>query len=289
MGKRIGNTFVIVFTLLFMSALYPKASVRLDILHSDGRSLKQAGVGVPFLMQITIENGGKNIESIEVAGINKFNIESRGSSTQMTTVNGVSSVKKKYNYLLRIDKEGSYTIGPAKIKIDEKKVQTNAVKLKVVEKVSQKNNSKYAWLDMIATKQNIFLGENVTIGIRFFYIPNDIKLLDLEPPKFSDVEVAQVRGPFPKKATVRGKEVSYIEWQVMITPEKDGTIIIPPAKALYKKVEQRQFRGGFADLFDMGFERKEMYSNPLKLTVEPLPPYSEPIQGVGHIEQFSRP
>src|SRR5437660_1604292 len=124
MVRRIGKFFLLLSAMLIHAQ---EPSITISIHDPNGAPLSQAVVGVPFNVQVTIVADELKGQAPVVAGLKSFQVDNYGlQSTIHSSINGVSSTKKIFGYLVRIDKEGSYKLGPASIMIDNKKVISNS-------------------------------------------------------------------------------------------------------------------------------------------------------------------
>ena len=109
-----------------MSTTLCAVPVELKIKSLDGAPLETAGIGVPFLVEVTAA-GRDTYQKPKIAGLDKFQVQTAG--IRVFTVNGDTS--STYTYKVRIDQPGSFVIGPAVLSIDGVQSQSKAVRISV--------------------------------------------------------------------------------------------------------------------------------------------------------------
>src|SRR5262245_25157582 len=137
MGKIVGNGCF--FILLFSVALL-NANISLRVLDTDRSPLVQAGVGRPFLIEVSLQDVRTIGQPPVVKGLDQFVV--RNSGVRITTMN--SKVTAKYTFEVAIDKPGTYTIGPAMVTDKNQQESSQTVRLIVGNEQieSKKNNEK---------------------------------------------------------------------------------------------------------------------------------------------------
>jgi hypothetical protein len=272
MVKKIGS-FLLISIALYTTAA--QGAFALRALDLNGQSLEKGAVGVPFALELVITDQQHVQSSPAIKGLEKLHIQEQGLvSTIQTVINGVRSHKKVYRYIVRADKEGTYTLGPATIGGEK----SNSISLQV----GKHQEIAQGALSLKIDKQHAYVGEPLEFKIRF-YPTQSSTLKGLSQPDFSNFFADELEGPTTGIETTQKGTVNYLEWKTLLYPKKTGEIIIPAIYAQYR--EQRMHnRGGFdmfSSLFDAAFDQKNIYSNSLTLMIEPLPLYHEPVFAVG--------
>ena len=264
------------------------AQVRLNVQTMDGRPLVQAGIGQPFMLEVVREGASSQLSSPDIKGLEPFVVKNSG--LQMRTSNGVSTVK--YQYILRSDSSGTFTIGPAILSIGNQRVYSNQITLLVdtieqakKEVVAATKNKEPAFMRLKLDKQNVVVGEKIVGTIRFYSADGSILFHDLHVPDFSAIglDVCPHSSPEQSVEQINGHSYSYAEWSWCGYPTKEGEIVVP---AYWAEYFTNQARGGF---FSQFFNRvfKRVYSNAVTLTVDPLPDTTKKVDAVGHYIHFN--
>lgn len=287
LAQRIGKLFLLLFA---TTLLYADPQVSVQVTDANGYETESIGVGIPFLITVEVsgETGGATSPELEVYP--PIHLQSSGTSSSIRTMNGNTSVKKQYRYQSRIDNEGSYTVGPARVEKDGKEFFSEKVELKVSQKQVLPESREAAFLKIETSKQQLFVGEKVSFSLRFYYANNDVRIEGIENPVFDGFKSTKLKGPKTGKETVDGVVYRYQEWYSVLYPKELGEVVIPAVNAQVS-VAMPQARGA-NDLFSfmdqmMGgrSQRQVMYSNAITLKVKPLPQNESETGAVG---RFSR-
>ncbi len=282
MVKKIGNAFL---ALMFMMSCHAQdTSVALDVLNQHGRPITEIGVGVPFLIEATI-SGNEQTTAPVIDRLKSLHIEDQGLvSTIKTTINGVSSNKKVYRYVVRADKLGTFTIGPARVRTSNREVRSHAVSVSVVA-VPKATNDQEAVIRLYCDKDQIYVGQKVSFTIRFYY-QKGVSLIGISEPQVPGAQPLQ--GPFSGVDAIDGQRMNYLEWRSSYFPTTVGTITIPAVRAAYKipRTQQTHAFDFLSSFFDTGFEQKYVYSNGVSLSVDSLPDAGEDATAIGSFDNF---
>lgn len=289
LAQRIGRLFLFLF---ITSALYANPHVSIQITDANGYETESVGVGVPFLITVEVagESGGSTSPELEVYP--PIHLQASGTSSSIRTINGNTSVKKQYRYQSRIDNEGSYAIGPARVQKDGKEFVSEKVELEITHKQAVPELRQAAFLKIETSKQQVFIGEKISFSLRFYYANNDVRIEGIENPTFEGFKATKLKGPKTGKETIEGVIYRYQEWQCVLYPKEVGEVVIPAVNAQVS-VATSQARGA-NDLFSfmdqmMGgrSQRQAMYSNAVSLDVKPLPQDESATNAVGRFSGFT--
>ena len=123
--KRIASIFIILSIALMGFA---------DDVVFQANAPKQVVQGQPFQLTYTINQRAGNIEPPEFTGFDYLAGPYTSTSQSSTFVNGkfTSTYQQQYTYTLKAQKEGTFTLGPATIKVGSKQFTSNGVRLTVL-------------------------------------------------------------------------------------------------------------------------------------------------------------
>src|SRR5690349_1709607 len=107
MASVVGN--YLLYTLLFFFFPQLNASISLHITDMSGQQLQEVGVGEPFLMVVVLSESNVDHQEPTIKGLQDFYVKRVG--YRLATINGKKSLH--YTYQIRIDKAGTFVIGPA--------------------------------------------------------------------------------------------------------------------------------------------------------------------------------
>ena len=95
---------------------------------------KQVVVGRPFQLTYSVNQRSRDLRAPEFTDFDVLSGPYTSTSSSTSFVNGkrTSSYEQTYTYMLMAQKEGTFTIGPATIKVDGENVQSNGVRIQVL-------------------------------------------------------------------------------------------------------------------------------------------------------------
>ncbi len=294
MDKKIGN--YLLPTVLFLSfLLHAESSVSLRVLDQNGRSLKEAGIGIPFLVEVEVTSSTREEQQQPQLTIPPdLHVVHRGTSSSVRSINGSTTIQHSYSYQAVSDQEGTFIIGPATIHLGKKHGQkSNTVTIKVgteQKRTVSENKRVDVFVELRAATLEPYVGQAVPFFIRFYSASDGAHLEQLQEPTFKGFKHTALQGPATGNATVNGVAYQYLEWKSMLFPTQEGRLVIPSLLA-YVTIPVQQPRGRM-DMFNLvnhmfgSGKTEQVYSNALTLQVKKLPPCESLITAVGKFTSF---
>ncbi len=224
------------------------------------------------------------------------------SSSSMQIINGQRSVQTSLTYVLVTYEEGTHHIPPAKININGKVYESNAIDIDVVSSGSNDQQgtngikeNRNVYLTATVDKQEAYVGEKVTVSYKLF---SKITLnnLNLEKgPELNGFWSHDIKSIYDKieikREIINGEPYNTTTLQqTILYPQRSGTLTIDPMKL--KLVVTVQNEGGsrrsFFDQFFGGYEQKEVVvaSQPIEIEVKPLPSANKRTDFTGAVGDF---
>jgi len=163
---------LVLFSLLCSSyVLCVESNVSLFIQDMDQKSLHQVEKGVPFLLQIVVENMDGVKSPGNVTGLEHFQVSPHGSSQSTRIINGHRSERKSFSYVLRADTVGTFQLGPLSVPDKDGNVVTSApIQVVVGDKAVVHSVSKAPFfLETQVDKKSLYIGQELIVKIRFYY------------------------------------------------------------------------------------------------------------------------
>lgn len=275
----------------FCVALYVNAvPVELKITSLDGAPLESAGVGVPFLVEVKTE-GRDTTQKPHIAGLGTFQVQQAG--MRVYSLNGQTT--SSFTYKVRIDKAGSYVIGPAELYIDGVRAQSKAMRLTVadtqvidqayVKKV--RANEQDILVQLSVDKTKAYVGERIKITLACIGRKDKVELSHMDEPVLSEFNKGAKSGPDIENITMNGVACFKVSWVWDIYAKKAGQCIIPAVGADYNvESEVTGSLALFSPFFRTRIERKRTYSNACAVQVQELPAYQGHVDAVGKFVKF---
>lgn len=277
-----------------MSALPIYAALSLQLTDMQGEQIEEAQVGEPFLMIVCATESDEQLGELSIKGMQDFFVRRVGQ--RLMTINGNKSAQ--YTYQVRIDKAGTYTLGPAvdantqeKSKTVHLKVQAATDKPKQQSNRTTKTDNKKVepvllrlWVD----NDTVYVGQKVKALLRFYYPEDDaitIEQVIAEDP--TSVVMTEKKGPVKGSQEIEGKRYIFCEWSWDMFPSEAGQVVIPAYSLDYAKhLPMDKYLSGWAALLGPRYEHKKLYSNAITLQVKPLPQTDKEVHAVGQFWQY---
>jgi hypothetical protein len=229
-------------------------------------------------------------------------------SQSMTSVNGNTSVSFSYSYELLAVKEGEYTIGPATIVVNGRRLSTKPITIKVVkgQPVPQNRNaqtgpdntindnnisdlSKSVFIRAIVNKTNVYQGEQLTVSYRLY---TRVSIVNAQPDKLPDLNgfFAEDTKSLQQQSQWRVEVYNGIRYNVtdikqsILFPERSGDLTVDP----FGMTLDVRTGDDFDQLFGSAREFKtRAQSKPVIIHVKPLPGTGKPSDFSGAVGNFS--
>ncbi len=284
--------------------IYTQGSIRLSAKSViDESPLTQLGKGEPFYLDVTADAIDAHKKPV-INGIEKFRTE----AGHYVVFNNNGDVSVKQRSKIYIDQPGSYTLGPATSSdATGATVQSNTVTITVSaeptaavqrqaasapaahqnrQQQQTRQTTPKALLRLTTDKKEIFIGETVTLALKFYGQHGLVQLGDtVQPPDLKAFNASAPHGPDASFAVMDNTEYEVLAWEWELQPRKTGTLTIPPTVAEY--LEQENVFPGFGAFgFPFMSRRYQVKSNQCDLVVKPLPPYNGPGAPVTLIGNF---
>ena len=104
---------------------------------------KQVIVGKPFQLTYTVNQRSRDLRAPEFTDFDVLSGPYTSTSSSTSFVNGrrTSSFEQTYTFMIMAQKAGTFTIGPATVKVDGENVQSNGVRIQVLPAEDQAQQS----------------------------------------------------------------------------------------------------------------------------------------------------
>lgn len=193
-------------------------------------------------------------------------------------VNGKVSQNVSYNFVLKAPKEGTYTIGPATVKVGGKTLKTQSIRL-VASKAPPipeegKLKGKDVFIIPTLSKDEVFVGERLTVTYELYTVKN-VRDLDLaKNPVFDGfgVEINPNLAQFPRDVELNGIPYRVVNVkQFHLFPQQAGEINIPNL-TFRGMISERTNRNDPFSMFSIHQRTSRLLTSAKKtVTVKPWP------------------
>lgn len=237
-------------------------------------------------VQLTYKFEGGNPTDFSPPTLEDFQFASyisQGHETQI--INNRISKAKTFQFALKPTKMGTFTIGPATVTVNGRKLESDQITIQVVDKSDQekeiyKQIKDNLFIKAYLSKSEVYLGEQVKVTYKMFKRVDISELNYKSVPAFDGFwkEVLSDKKDFQlRKERVDGKDYQTgILESVILFPQKTGDLIIDPY-VLDTRIPVKSRSSRYNSVFDDFFGSYKNYeyelrSPSLKLSVKPLPP-----------------
>ena len=271
MKKIILILFVFISTLSFAQ----KLSVSAD--------KNPAIVGEQILIQYSIDTKGDKFKSPNFSGLRVLSGPNPSTSSSYTFINGKSEnkISTTYSFYIKAEKEGTFNITSASIKVDGKTIKSKPYQIKVVKgsdrnKAQQKAIADNLFIKVEVSKRNIVVGEQILVTYKL------LTRLDLHNTELSSLPALNGFWAKDLETSSRFKRdvIDGVAYNVatikksVLTAQKSGKLSIDPMelKCSIRKKSNKRNRGFFGG----GIEIQEEFISSKAVTINvsklPTPP-----------------
>ena len=234
-------------------------------------------------------------------------------SQSMEIINGSSSSSTSISYDLMAVKEGDFTIGPASITVNGRKLTTSPIKIKVVkgkpvpqnnqpqssapdngiQQASSSDLSKLLFIKAIVDKTNVYLGQQLTVTYRLYTRVNIEQNQAASTPElngFWSEDIKQPGGQVPMHLEMyKGARYEVADLKkTILFPERSGDLTVDPLGMTFVISVPVQSNDPFASFFqDTKQEKYVAKSAPVTVHVKPLPDAGKPASFTGAVGSFN--
>ena len=280
------------FALIVLSFI--TLSVFADEVVFRAQAPKQVVVGRPFQVTYTVNQRSRDLRAPEFTDFDVLSGPYTSTSSSTSFVNGkrTSSFEQTYTYMLMAQKEGTFTIGPATVKVDGENVQSNGVRIQVLPEdqqpaqsaqgggQSQQNSqssqsssgaitSENLFVRTIASKTRVHEQEALMITYKLYFANVDVAQLtnNTKLPEFTgflkqELEQGEIQTEL-EHYNGRNYQTAVL-YRTILYPQHSGEIKIDPARfeAVLRVQTQQRARSIFDDFFGS-------YTNVTKMLTAP--------------------
>jgi len=238
----------------------------------------QVSLGESLQLTVSVSGGDGKADT---SPIRDFKVISRGTGSTVQIVNGRMSRETSENYTLIPLTEGRLKIPPLDVKVDGKILKTEEIIIEVSKTPQQSDNRRqYLFVEAQVSNSEPYEGEQIIYTFRFFV---NVRLANarFQKPEFKGftaketVERHEDRKSY--RTVVSGREYNVTELSFVLIPLSAGEKIIEPAVLEADlMMSRRKASPFFNDPFfgDTELEPGVFKTEPIKINVKPLPPYT---------------
>ncbi|MGB0404087.1 MAG: BatD family protein [Salibacteraceae bacterium] len=264
-------------------------------------------VGHQFKVTYSIDGQGENFQ---IPPFENFRVLSGpNQSTSMQYVNGQMSSSISYSYILASTKTGQFTIPPATVTVNGKKIESNAINISIVnqsqaqkqaaqqkqaqQRAQQKQLEENIYIKLLLDKTSVYQGEQIVATFKLYTRLQVANFQFSKAPAFNGFYTQEIES----KEIGQGKTeiINGVQYttallkQVVLSPQRSGNIKIEPAEMdVIVRVQDQRAARSFFDQFLGGFKDIEMNlkSNGANIKVKAVPSGNKPLSFNGAVGNF---
>ena len=285
--RSAGAAAVLLCTLFFASAAYAATTAITATVDKNEASLDDY-----IVLKVAVE--GTRAEP-SMPDLSAFKFQSRGTSSQMTIINGSMSSKLEYTYILYPQKPGTFIIGPFTLDDGGKKVQSAPLTITISQSEPQQKDTGEVFVTASVDNENPYLNEQIIYTFQFCRRVKVASANLAEQPSFDGFLVESLGKEREFQKVINGQQYLVTEIKQALFPLKTGDLEINSTTlqaAVVAQGRSRRGRGGdpfFDDSF-FGYTEtvpKNFRTAPVKVSVKPLPAEGKPADFKNLVGQFS--
>ena len=270
---------------------------------------KQVIVGRPFQISFTVNQRSRDLQAPEFTDFDVLSgpYSSTSSSTSFTNGHMTSSYEQTYTYMLMAQRAGTFTIGPATVKVSGERIQSNGVRIEVLPEDQQASNSPQGgqtgaagqtaqrsnssqsgqtsassenlFVRTIATKTRVHEQEALMVTYKLYFANVDVAQLtnNIKLPEFTgflkqELEQGEIQTEL-EHYNGRNYQTAVL-YRTILYPQHSGDIAIDPAhfEAIIRVQTQQRVRSIFDDFFGSYTNVAKSLTAPgVTIHVAPLP------------------
>ncbi len=297
--------------LFFIIAL----SVFADEVKFTAQSSKVVAVGERFRYTLSLNAKGSHLQAPAMSDFSILTGPNLSQSSSVQIINGQVSqnVNYTYTFILIAQKEGKFTIPSAKITVNGKTYESNALTIEVVKgrnnstantQNANNNNVNSSQIEGIdgedlfvrlnVSDRDVYQGEHIYATIKVYTRVDLAGFENMKFPSFDGFWTQEIETPSQVslvRENVNGKiyNVGVIK-KTLLFPQRSGELTIEPfdldlVVRQHVKSKRRSIFDGFFGSYQN--VKKNIKSPPVKIKVKPLPNVGKPADYNGAVGDFS--
>jgi hypothetical protein len=250
-------------------------------------------LGQTLTLTVTAEGTMRQVSAPSLPPLQAFVVQSSGSSTSMSWVNGQMSSSKSWSYALVPRETGSFTIGSAEVEFDGDVYRTDPIEVEVVEgdaaapsaRTEQRppsgvdSGGRDVFITTSVDRKRAFIDEQITLSFKFYRRVSLLERPRYGAPDLTGFWVEDLGDQEEYYEVVDGQQYRVTEIKTGLFGAKPGTATIGPATLSYE-----EGRSGFP--FFSGGRPRTLTTRPIEVEILPLPSEGRPADFHGAVGDF---
>jgi len=297
--------------LLLVSALTALAQAQVSINAEVDKT--RVALDDQIVLSVTVSGAEAALPEPQLPALANFSVYSSGRNQSISFINGKVSSSVVYTYVLVPHFVGAGAIGPISVATGGARAQTQPIAIQVDRPGASQagpparaaptaaspqgargGGSSEVFVTAEVDKKKAYVNEQVTLTVRFYTAVSLLGNPQYNAPKISGFIAEDLPPERHGNVNIRGRTYYYSEIKTALFPAQAGRLTIGPA-AVRCQVQQDVTVDPFAaDFFQKFFSQglttgqtRELNSEPIVITAEPLPENGKPADFSGAVGRLS--
>jgi hypothetical protein len=266
-----------------------------------------------IVLAVTVSGPHASLPDPVMPPLDNFTVYSSGRSQNISFINGSMTSSIVHTFVLVPHFVGKGTIGPIKVSFQGKTVQTEPIEIQVRPPSAagsgpppgaHKTTSSQArpggsaqgpdvFIEAQLDKKSAFVNEQVTLSVKFYTAVNLLGNPQYNSPKVSGFISEDLPPERHGETVIRGRRYYYSEIKSALFPAQAGKLTIGPASVRCQVQEDLAVDPFAPEFFQRFFsqgvsaQNRDLRSEPLLLSAEPLPEAGKPASFSGAVGRYS--
>lgn len=280
-GLRFGMLCVLCIVVAFISVPLRSAYSAEDAVITASVDRDHITLDEYVVLTLSVEGSREEPEVPDIPG---FTVQSRGSSSQISIVNGAMTSKVQFTYVLNPQKTGVFTIGPFTIAQRGRTISSNTVTITVAQADQQPRQSSDIFVTAQVDNDHPYVHQQIVCTFQFWRAVQVANANLVEIPSFEGFLAEDLGKPVEFQKILNGRRFTVTEMKKALFPVSTGMLEIAPFTLQCDVVVQKSRRRGFFqdpffnDPF-FGFTEtapKTLKTSPVQVAVRQLPVEGKP-------------
>jgi hypothetical protein len=241
-------------------------------------------------MVVSVSGTRKSDTQPTLKGLEAFNVRTGGTSSRLEIINGKVNAGVDYTYALQPKKTGTFTIGPAEVKVKGKAIKSNTEPLTIVKSIQSSDVDRGPlFLSAALSPKQVFVEEQAIYTLKLFR-QTRVGDISLGLPEAEHLTFKQLGKPVEYQSVYKGQSYQVLEVRYALISSREGIYGIRPSRMSMTVFQSR--RKSSRSLFDDPFfsfssgKPVTIASEPLELNVLPLPQKGRPTDFSGLVGKY---
>jgi len=274
----------LIFLMLVTSSAGADVSVTLKLDRTE------ATIADSIRLSVSV-SGARKSEPPAISGLELFDVSGGGTSSRVEIINGKVNSSVDYTYGIQPKKTGTFTIGPAEVKVKGNTIASNTATLIVIEpgQASSGVNRGPVFLSAALSSTKVYVDAQTIYTLKL-YSQVSVDDISLSLPEVQYLTFEQLGKHTQYESVYNAEPYQVLEVRYALIPSREGVYGVRPSRMSMRVFQPR--RRAPRSLFDDPFfslssgRPMTVASEPLELDVRSLPQKGRPADFSGLVGSY---